>query len=490
MARRKVPSSAASGADTFSDNIVGNQITNGSSQLTNSNFDLDTSTPEKESKQFRTNPFSEYFNLEKLKVDPTNTPVTTEENISQKKKSVRFRTSKNDAGKSLYGSLKSRIRVSIEQIIKKFPAALYVDKDSPVTISGLTAFQASYNIPTKTTQFKIEVGMLYNVFDIKLTKPVAANAKGSENPLRDLYSSYKKYVIEISGKTYNVVNYTQPDSQNTITLKVNGNPFNNASSFSDSFIIRPNNAVKEEFFLSLDDIQECILNRDGFPKYTSKFKVPRDSFDQSKTSIVTVEYSWPMSKDGWNIQIVGLDFDQYLSNLSDIADEIDDYKSNIVTRFLVAPQLFEFDTPDQKAESIFQLYGQSFDNIKKFIDNIAYMRNVSYDGINNLPDVLLKNLSTTLGLDTINLFDETDLDELLYTQTSTQYSGLTFGTSIIDAEYEFYRRMLINLAYIYKSKGTQKSLNFFLKFIGAADPMMKLEQYAYKIKSFPKSNNL
>ena len=34
------------------------------------------------------------------------------------------------------------------------------------------------------------------------------------------------------------------------------------------------------------------------------------------------------------------------------------------------------------------------------------MRNVSYDGINNLPDILLKNLANTLGLTTINLFDE------------------------------------------------------------------------------------
>ncbi len=366
MAKRKVPSQAASGADTFNDNLVGNQITNGSAQLTNTNFDLDTSTPEKESKQFKINPFSEYFTLDKLKVDPTVTP-TTEESVVQKKKSIRFRTSKNDAGKSLYGSLKSRLRVSIEQIIKKFPAALYVDKDSPVTISGLTAFQASYDISSKTTQFKIEAAMIYNVFDIKLTKPKAVGAKSSENPLRDLFSSFKKYVVDINGNTYDILNYTQPNSSNIITLKVSGNIFNNASTYSNSFLIRPNNAVTEEFFLSLDDVEECLLNRDGSPKYTSRFKVPRDSFDQTKTSLVTVEYSWPLSKDNWNIQIVGLDFNEYITNVSDIADEIDDYKSNIVTRFLVAPQLFEFDTQDQKTEAIFQLYGQSFDNIKKFI---------------------------------------------------------------------------------------------------------------------------
>ena len=48
VVRRKIPSQAASGAETFSDNLVGNQITDGSSQLTNTNFDIDRVIPEKE----------------------------------------------------------------------------------------------------------------------------------------------------------------------------------------------------------------------------------------------------------------------------------------------------------------------------------------------------------------------------------------------------------------------------------------------------------
>ena len=118
------------------------------------------------------------------------------------------------------------------------------------------------------------------------------------------------------------------------------------------------------------------------------------------------------------------------------------------------------------------------------------MRNVSYDGINNVPDILLKNLANTLGLDTVNLIDEKGLDELLYTKTSQQYSGLTSGTSLLDAEFEFYRRLLVNLAYIYKSKGTRQSLEFFLRFLGAPEPMISINQYVYKVKSYPKSFNL
>ena len=239
-------------------------------------------------------------------------------------------------------------------------------------------------------------------------------------------------------------------------------------------------------FNNLDDLEASLLKRDTTPLYTATFNVPRDSQDETKTELVGLSYSWPVSKDNWNLKIVGIDYENYLANLSDVATEIDDYKSNLFVRFLSSPQLFEFDSPDQKAEAIFQIYGQSFDRIKKYIDNIAFMRNVSYDGINNLPDVLLKNLANTLGLDTINLIDETNIDTLLYTKNGTQYSGLSNELSPIEAEYEFYRRILVNLAHIYKSKGTRKAIEFFLMFLGAPEPLIKINQYVYKITEFEK----
>ena len=49
-----------------------------------------------------------------------------------------------------------------------------------------------------------------------------------------------------------------------------------------------------------------------------------------------VTFEWPMSDDNWNIKIVGLDYEQYVGELSSIADEIDDYKSNLIVRFLVS----------------------------------------------------------------------------------------------------------------------------------------------------------
>ena len=480
----RVPSAARSGADTFSDSIVGRQITDGSSQLTNTTFIIDRLVPEKDSKNFVTSPFSDFITLDDLNQETS--AVTT----TKKEEKVKFKGARDNVAKSLFGSLKHRLNVSINRIIQKFPASFYIDNTIVVRSSENTIENISYNETFQTTQFNFQKSIIYNPFDIILSEPLSNTIVETENPIRNFYSSYTKYVLDYNNNTYDIVSYIEPNINETITLTVNGNPFSGATGSTESFLIRPNNGITEEFFTNLDDVEELLLNRETNPKYTASFKVPRDSFDQSKTEITTVEVSWPMSKDGWNLQIIGIDYLQFVDKLIVLAEEIDEYKSDLVIRFLTAPQLYEFDTEDKKAESIFQLYGQSFDSVKKYIDNIAFMRHVSYDGIKNIPDLLLKNLSENLGLSTITLFDETSFNDTLYTRQNSTYAGVPVGKNLIESEYEFYRRLMSNLAHLYKSKGTRKSIEFFLRFLGAPEPMIKIDEYVYDVTSLTNSSTL
>jgi hypothetical protein len=481
IVKRRVPSLAASGNQTFTDSLVGVQITDGSSQLANTNFAVDKIIPEKDSKNFKTSPFSEFLTLDNLKTEE-DVPSTQDGSI-QKDEKIKFKGGIDDAGKSLYGSLKQRLNVSVGKIITKFPASILVDSDSLVKSSDYTASGITYNTGSTSTDFYVQKSILYNPFDVVLVTPSSNTTPVTKNKIRNFYSSYKKYVVDYSGQTYDVLNYTEPDTNNLIKLRVSGKPFGTGLTINDNFLIRPNDTINEEFFKNLDDLEELLLNRESNPKFTASFKVPRDSFDQTTTDIISVDVSWPLSRDGWNPQIIGTNYEYYVSKLSDLADEIDDYKSNLIVRFLTSPQLFEFDTEDRKAESVFQLYGQSFDRVKKYIDNIAFMRNVSYDGLNNVPDILLKNLSETLGLSTVNLFNEKSLKDTIHTRTDTQYSGVSIGKTLIEAEHEFYRRLLTNLAYLYKSKGTRQSLEFFLKFLGAPNQLIRINEFVYDVKS-------
>lgn len=490
MAKRKVPSQAASGAETFNDFLVGRQITDGTSALTNTVFALDKSIPQKDSKSFRQNPFSDFLTLDTIKEEDA--PTTTGTSTKNKKRSdtIKFKGNKKYADKSLFGSLKSRILVSITRIINKFPAGVNVVANSPISSTIYSAINSSYDSTVNKTTFYVERSKIFNPFDINFVEPNSVIKPETDNEVRNFYSSFTKYVLSVNKTVYPILEYTEPDTLNQIKLVVYGNPFSGSTTYENDLLIRPNDGIVEEFFDNLDDLEQSLLNRETSPIYTSSFLVPKDSDDGNKTSLVNVQYNWPLSSDGWNIQINGIDYESYVRNLSDVSDEIDDYKSNLMVRFLASPQLFEFDTPDQRAESVFQLYGQSFDSVKKYIDNIAHMRNVSYDGIENLPDILLKNLAENLGLSSVNLFDQKSLDEILYTRLDSNYNGVSTGTNLVDAEFDFYRRLLVNLSYIYKSKGTRSSIDFFLKFLGAPEPLIKIDEYVYKVTSIPSSFNL
>ena len=480
MAKRKVPSQVASGRETFNDNLVGNQITDGSSLLTATNFSLEKNIPERDTKSFKSVPFSDFLTLDDLK-EEKDTPKTQ----TRKKGEVKFRTSKDVGSKSLYGSLKQRLSTSVKRIIEQYPAGIFIDKDTPVSASAYTAENIIYNDKSDITTFKLEKSKIFNPLDVVIEKPLSNTQPSVSNEFKNFFSTFKKYTLVVNGNTFDILNYTKANSSGLITLKVKGKPFT-GSTYTESYLIRPIDSVVEEFFQSLNDVESLILDRESTPKYTAEFKLPQDNLDGSKTETTTTRISWPIFKDGWNIKIGGLDYVGYLEKLNTIGDEVDQYKSNLISRFLTTASLSEFDTEDQRMSSIFQIYGSGFDSVKKFIDNVAYMRNVSYDKINNIPDVLLKNLSNTLGLDSVNLFDEKTLNETLYSRIDSQFGGVSLGMNMVEAEVEFYRRLVINLVRIYKAKGTRKSIEFFLRFIGAPEPLIKIEEYVYQFESVKK----
>jgi hypothetical protein len=191
MARRKVPSQAASGAETFSDSLVGRQITDGTSQLTNTNFAIDRLIPEKDSKKFRTTQFSDFLTLDDLK-EETNSPTTSSKTKEERKKEIKFKSSKNNASVSTFGSLRSRLLASITRIIKKFPASALVDSNSLISNSNFTAYNISYDSNQNTTEFKVDFAKIYNPLDITFLTPNSNTLPTTDNEIRSFFSSLTK----------------------------------------------------------------------------------------------------------------------------------------------------------------------------------------------------------------------------------------------------------------------------------------------------------
>ena len=476
------PPRPGSGAATFSDNIVGLQTVEGGG-LTQGNFEFTTAVVEKVNRRFNVGAFSEPIDLSQLDID----------NVFESRRimATQFRVYPNfDVSQvmnfSLYGSLSKRFQVSIGQIINVFPASLDVQFLNQEFFTGFTAENIAYNPTYDETSFEINVDRIKNPFDIDYSVSAATNLNLREitvSPYRNLYNTYLDYCVAYNDDIFKVVSFTpsQTLSNGVVSFTVSGSPFGkSATTFVGEYQIRPNDFIVDKVFAeSLDEVEKFLVNRLVQPEYTSVFQVPQQNADgQYYTNNQSV--TWP--KDGpWNLDIRSFLFEDYLTQLGAIAEDLDSYKTNLISRFLVSASLKEFDTLDRKVEKIFQIYGRSFDEVKQFIDALAFMNSVNYNVGNDIPSQLLVNLAQTLGW-TANFSPITDMDFLDSvfgnTQTPT-YPGYARALTPTELNYAFYRNLILNSAYLFKSKGTRRSVEFMMRMIGAPESLVEFNEHIY-----------
>jgi hypothetical protein len=284
----------------------------------------------------------------------------------------------------------------------------------------------------------------------------------------------------MNGSEYPFIFYSPSNNTSTtLSFVVKGNPFSGNSISYDSLVIRPNDIyVNKTFNEAMDEVEQFLLNRAITPIYTSTFTVPRENEDGT-VYLTTQAITFP--KNGqWNLDISSLAFDNYLTTLNEFAANLDLYRTNLISRFLTTGAIKEFDTPDQKIEKVLQIYGRSFDETKKFISALSNMNNVNYNIKNDIPSQLLKNLAMTLGWDpNISPITNDQLLDSVFSAGSNNFSGLSVGMTPEELNYQYYRNLILNSAYLFKSKGTRKSIEILLRLIGAPEALIEFNEYIY-----------
>jgi hypothetical protein len=474
------PPQQATADNTFSDNLVGFQIVDGGG-LTQGNFDFTVSITEKSNREFVVGTFSEPITLDSMGM----TSVEESKAIIEKN----FQVYPNyDLSKvslfSQYGSLVKRMSVSVTKIINFFPASFDVYFRRNYT-TGTTATNITYNESTDNTTFTIDVTKIVNPFNIDFSVNSTRNISLYEieiSPMRDMVKNIDKYSLYLSGTPYDCTFITPSQSitGGTITLTVKGNPFSGQSLTYDDLNIRLNPMTTEMVFVQdFDEVEKFILNRKNFPLYTAYFTVVKEANDGT-TFVTTDSVTWPLYGP-WNIDIVTPSFTTYLQNLNSIAENFDQFKTNLIVRFLTTGAFKDFDTNDQKILKVLELYGRSFDQVKKFIEALAFMNSVNYNVKNDIPSQLLKNLAQTLGW-TANISpisNEGLLESVFGNNTPSQFSGQPVAPTPDELNYQFYRNLILNSAYLFKSKGTRASIQNLLRLIGAPDALVDFNEYIY-----------
>ena len=476
------PPTPGSGTGTPFDNIVGLQTVEGGG-LTQGNFEFTTGVTEKVNRKFNVGAFSEPISLDMLDI----------EDLVESRRilATQFRVYPNyDISQvlnfSMYGSLSKRFSVSITKIINFFPASLDVKFRNYDFSTGNTAYDIFYDVQTNETYFKVDIDRFKNPFDIDYSVSASTNLSVREittSPYRNLTATYLDYCISYDDNIYKVLSFVPSETLSTGYLQfyVSGAPFGTTATTVDfEYQIRPNDFIVDKVFQeSFDEVEKFLVNRLVRPEYTAIFQVPQQNeYGQFYTEYQ--EVTWP--KDGpWNLDISSFLFDDYLEKIQAIAVNLDSFKTNLISRFLITDSLKEFDTLGQKVEKIFQIYGRSFDQIKQFIDGLAYMNSVNYNPSNDIPSELLVNLSRTLGWSS-NFSPITNEDFLssVFGNTSTPtYPGYARALTPTELNYAYYRNLILNASYLFKSKGTRRSVEFLLRLIGAPDSLIEYNENIY-----------
>ena len=122
--RFRYPPAPGHGGDTFSDNLVGNQYTDGSSLMTLGTFSVSEEYSRTVATQTKIGGFSSPITLDSL----SEADLTLNKNLNSNDLRVYVNNDVNDLSSFvLYGSAKKRLNVAVENVINNFPGAIYVD---------------------------------------------------------------------------------------------------------------------------------------------------------------------------------------------------------------------------------------------------------------------------------------------------------------------------------------------------------------------------
>tara|TARA_Y100000589_G_scaffold42490_1_gene35642 strand:- start:8033 stop:17353 length:9321 start_codon:yes stop_codon:yes gene_type:complete len=483
----------------FSPDLVGFAVDDGGTTLfTNGNFSISANFDPKPDVVFLQGSKSKYFTLDDIEDDVDETII-----LKNLKTTLNLDLS-NPLSYIWYGSSTELIKASLEEIYTNWPAAIYVDNMFGSTVGNNITNYVFDSIKNEST-FSVSTNYLSNPYLIKFSKSDGIVGTEKEvNPLRNFTLEYKSYVVE-NGNIIRKILHIVPPEQSTndiLTLTVEGNPFPQLTginipqysillppqSGSIPFFIKPNETKITTFFSSLNPLQNNLLNRNNYPQYKSILISPKIS-DQGVVITTKETLTFPILEDGYNLNFFDSYYLEYLDKINTIGENYDKTKTDLIVRKYTAEVINSFDTVPrgdgndlvlngEKATKLLRIYGVSFDEVKKYINGIKFAHVVTYNKKNNIPDSLVKELSHMLGLDPITFVTTNKLNKtVLPIPGQGEFSGTTKSLSNSEVDTELYRRLILNLAWLWKSKGSRKAVEFLFRFIGAPEALVKFDEY-------------
>lgn len=357
---------------------------------------------------------------------------------------------------SYFSSFYSKVAQSINNIVDTFPYAILAD----MLGSGNNIVNISYNAFSNITTFNVDETSLINQGSVIYK---------SGSSIDNLFNDYTNYSLQLSGQSesevYPITFYTYSSATQQLYFQLTGNIFSGAGpTYNFPIYIRPSVQKMGQFKQTIDQLDYQIL-------YNGKLSVPTDTNNE----FVISSYTWTKNIDGFNPDTSGSGYDDFSEALLRDSRKIDDVKTNIFLRAVVPENLIELDSEDEIFKRLIYVYGDEFDEIKRYIDGIAFAHSVNYNRRNSVPNIFMQRLSTLLGIDLKNTFTNVDFFKYIAGEADSS------GNSYQDFNLELWTRIIVNLNFLYKRKGTRDAIMFMFKILGAPDCLINFNEFIYKV---------
>jgi hypothetical protein len=373
-----------------------------------------------------------------------------------------------------FGSFYTEVARSINNIIDNFPyAALAFDEFNGVTVYD---YSESFNNTTgqKTSTFKIPASVIINEGYILFSSGSPVGNQVSLMTQTNLFEIQLSASTTAQTESYAINTYSYfPGVSAYLQFEINGHlssgavvPITGTTSALPVYI-RPSRKRVTEYRMQQSRLERQLL-REGV------FDIP--DVDDEKRDF-TYRIQWPRTIDGFNPDTRGEAFEQYKSAMLLLAGNTDIDKTDIMIKTMIPDNYIEFDTKTQIYQKIAASYAKQFDEIKQFIDNIAYAHSLNYNDQESVPEKFLVKLSNLLGWKLSSTFSEIDLFEYLVDDENPDQNSFAYYNV------EMWKRILININWLYKRKGTRDALQFIFKLMGAPECLVVFNEFVYEIES-------
>jgi len=361
---------------------------------------------------------------------------------------------------SYFSSFYTSVASAINRIISDYPYAILSYNNGNVNIFDYSEHYDNITFETWSV-FKIPTSGLTNQSNIILT---SANTPNNYS----LSYDYKQFCVQLSGQTeiHKIKNYSF--SGTYLYFEVSGLLMGGNSSpvFTKALYIRPTIERMYNYNDSITSLETQLLG-EGI------FAIPNT--ETTEDDYINKQFIWPRTIDGFAPDSYGSNFETYKDKILVAAERVDEEKTDIFIKTVIPENYLELDSNGQIYRSIIQTYAYEFDKLKNYIDAIAYAHSVEYNNEETVPRKFMMKLGTLLGWKLSDGFSELDLFDYLTSDLDQSNNSFSYFNV------EIWRRILINIVWLYKKKGTRDAITFIFKLLGAPDCLINFNEFVYDI---------